>query len=203
MTITISLPRSRPVASAVVLLAAGLLPACFDPPSATTTATTFGGSTTALDGTTTDEPLETTGEPGTGTTGSSLDGGSTSPADGTESSSDGGAESSSSDGGAESSSGEPMPVCGDGVLDPTSETCDDGNLMAGDLCDASCQVETVSFAYSGAPQVLSLPAWVGEVSIEAWGAQGEARAAPGRLPRRTAAWGATSRPPCRCRPGPR
>ena len=28
--------------------------------------------------------------------------------------------------------------CGDGVLDPTCETCDDGNTISGDSCDANC-----------------------------------------------------------------
>jgi len=33
-------------------------------------------------------------------------------------------------------------VCGDGVVSPTYETCDDGNTGGGDGCDATCQTET-------------------------------------------------------------
>lgn len=35
---------------------------------------------------------------------------------------------------------EPFPICGDGLLEG-AETCDDGNVVPGDGCDASCQVE--------------------------------------------------------------
>lgn len=31
--------------------------------------------------------------------------------------------------------------CGDGVIDQSDETCDDGNLTPGDGCDAACQIE--------------------------------------------------------------
>jgi cysteine-rich repeat protein len=33
-----------------------------------------------------------------------------------------------------------LPTCGDGAIAPT-ETCDDGNAVAGDGCDATCQIE--------------------------------------------------------------
>ena len=33
------------------------------------------------------------------------------------------------------------PGCGDGVLDPVSEQCDDGNVASQDGCDALCKVE--------------------------------------------------------------
>ncbi|MCA9540619.1 MAG: DUF4215 domain-containing protein, partial [Myxococcales bacterium] len=36
-----------------------------------------------------------------------------------------------------------VPFCGDGVLMPVEEACDDGNVQAGDGCDADCQLETV------------------------------------------------------------
>jgi len=79
--------------------------------------------------------------------------------------------------GEDSSTGDPLrPVCGDGLLDPATEACDDGNLDVGDLCDASCQVETLTFGFTGAAQMLELPPWVTQVSIEAWGAQGGAAA---------------------------
>jgi cysteine-rich repeat protein len=34
------------------------------------------------------------------------------------------------------------PVCGNGITEP-GETCDDGNLLDGDGCDSSCQLEAV------------------------------------------------------------
>jgi len=37
------------------------------------------------------------------------------------------------------------PVCGDGIVDP-GEGCDDGNLVDGDCCSASCQVEAAGSA---------------------------------------------------------
>ncbi len=36
-----------------------------------------------------------------------------------------------------------VPSCGDGVLMPVEEDCDDGNLEPGDGCDADCRLETV------------------------------------------------------------
>lgn len=39
-----------------------------------------------------------------------------------------------------SCSDEPLPICGDGELDP-GETCDDGNADPGDGCSSTCQVE--------------------------------------------------------------
>jgi cysteine-rich repeat protein len=49
----------------------------------------------------------------------------------------------------------PAPfVCGDGVVKP-SEACDDGDLAAGDGCDAACQVEE-GWACAGEPSVCGL-----------------------------------------------
>ena len=36
-------------------------------------------------------------------------------------------------------------TCGDGVSHPTNEACDDGNLVAGDGCDATCNIEANAF----------------------------------------------------------
>ncbi|MEX1365694.1 MAG: glycine-rich protein [Nannocystaceae bacterium] len=140
--------------------------ACFNPPTASTNE---GGSssgtppmTSSEGGTTMVDPSNTTGvDPDTGSTGPSVD----------DTTTDGGGTTTTGPG-RESSSGEPEPLCGDGTLDPATEACDDGNRVAGDLCDSSCQVETVTFTYTGMPQSLELPPWVGEVTIEAWGAQG-------------------------------
>lgn len=71
-----------------------------------------------------------------------------------------------------SSSGDVPNVCGDGDRDPTSEECDDGNQDVGDLCDADCHFETLTFAYTGATEMLDVPAWVDTLRIEAFGAQG-------------------------------
>lgn len=145
--------------SSLAPLALVLLPVgCFNPPTASTigdgssTGDTSNGPTTMLD------PLDTTGVDPSDTTGPGLDG----------TSSDGG----STGPGEESSSGEPAVGCGDGILDAATETCDDGNLESGDLCDGTCQVETLTLGYTGAPQPIELPTWVGQVTIEAWGAQG-------------------------------
>jgi len=35
-----------------------------------------------------------------------------------------------------------VPQCGNDVLDPPGEQCDDGNLVGGDCCSATCQLET-------------------------------------------------------------
>lgn len=168
-------PRRRRcflVGSPLVLLVVGALPlACFNPPTATTTE---GGSSTGTppmtsgEGTTEVDPSDTTGvaESTAGSTGPVVDGTTTDDGGSTTGPGEGSSEGSSS-------SGEPIePVCGDGLLDPMTEACDDGNLMPGDLCDSMCQVESVTFGYTGMPQPLALPSWVGEVTIEAWGAQG-------------------------------
>jgi cysteine-rich repeat protein len=43
-------------------------------------------------------------------------------------------------------------TCGNGVIDAvTGEACDDGNIVAGDGCDASCQLEACADASSPAP----------------------------------------------------
>ena len=39
-----------------------------------------------------------------------------------------------------SCSDEPLPICGDGVIDP-GQQCDDGNMADGDGCSSSCNVE--------------------------------------------------------------
>lgn len=36
-----------------------------------------------------------------------------------------------------------ISVCGDGIIDPRAEICDDANTADGDGCDAACQHETV------------------------------------------------------------
>jgi cysteine-rich repeat protein len=63
-------------------------------------------------------------------------------------------------------------VCGDGIVEAPDESCDDGNLVPGDLCDARCQVEPLLFEYTGGEQMVVLPDWVEAVFVEAWGAQG-------------------------------
>ena len=40
-------------------------------------------------------------------------------------------------------------VCGDGILDVASETCDDGNTTSGDGCSSTCQIETVNKCGNG------------------------------------------------------
>jgi fibro-slime domain-containing protein len=35
----------------------------------------------------------------------------------------------------------PAPACGDGMLNQTSEQCDDGNTLPGDCCSGTCQIE--------------------------------------------------------------
>ena len=43
-----------------------------------------------------------------------------------------------------------MAVCGDGVLNSSAgETCDDGNVVASDGCDASCKLECLVFVTNG------------------------------------------------------
>ena len=34
-----------------------------------------------------------------------------------------------------------LPVCGDGTINQAGEECDDGNLVSGDSCSATCQIE--------------------------------------------------------------
>ena len=34
-----------------------------------------------------------------------------------------------------------LPICGDGIIDPPFEFCDDGNTLPGDGCDADCAIE--------------------------------------------------------------
>lgn len=154
--------RVTPVLAGTLGLA---IPACFNvsdaPPlvTDTTTTDTTGAPMTITEGSSGGTTLAgTSGEPDPSTT-------SVDPDSSTTMSVDPDTSGSSSD-------GVPEPMCGDGILDLATETCDDGNLEPGDLCDATCQVESVSFAYTGAPQQLDVPAWVDSLEVEAWGAQG-------------------------------
>jgi cysteine-rich repeat protein len=47
-------------------------------------------------------------------------------------------------------------LCGDGVIIPSLETCDDGNTSSGDGCSQTCSIEP-SFVCSGLPSICSLP----------------------------------------------
>ena len=38
----------------------------------------------------------------------------------------------------------PPPVCGNGVIEPPTEECDDSGTSSGDGCDAACQLESVN-----------------------------------------------------------
>ena len=38
----------------------------------------------------------------------------------------------------------PIPSCGDGIINQTSEQCDDGNIMSGDGCSPTCQTESTT-----------------------------------------------------------
>ena len=50
-----------------------------------------------------------------------------------------------------------LAVCGDNVLEPPAETCDDGNLTGGDGCSATCQLENHAPACDTAmPSIASL-----------------------------------------------
>src|SRR5690606_3325909 len=64
-----------------------------------------------------------------------------------------------------------IATCGDGLVQAGVEECEDGNEDAGDFCDA-CMFESISYAYTAAPQSVVLPPWIGAVRIEAWGARG-------------------------------
>lgn len=160
----------QPRGTAALVLAIALVPcACFNPDEpraeseSTTDPTTANPSTSTADPSTSGiatTDADTTGiEPVDSTT----DGGDTTGSTGAGESSEG-----------DSSSGGSEGACGDGELDIATETCDDGNRMSGDLCDADCQVETLTYSFTGAEETLVLPSWVGQVSIEAWGAQGGA-----------------------------
>jgi cysteine-rich repeat protein len=47
--------------------------------------------------------------------------------------------------------------CGDGIVDPPLETCDDGNTVSGDGCSKDCKIETGSTAQTNLPaQVIDL-----------------------------------------------
>jgi cysteine-rich repeat protein len=49
--------------------------------------------------------------------------------------------------------GGPLPVCGDGFVEG-AETCDDGNVNAGDGCSAACAVE-LGYTCAGEPSMCS------------------------------------------------
>ena len=36
-------------------------------------------------------------------------------------------------------------VCGDNILDPPDEECDDGNVFTGDGCSGNCKTERIAF----------------------------------------------------------
>lgn len=73
----------------------------------------------------------------TGTTSSASEGNSTGVDDSTSTTMAAG----SSTGAVEGSSGEPVPMCGDGLVD-SEEQCDDGNILGGDGCSDSCHLES-------------------------------------------------------------
>ncbi|MEY4509240.1 MAG: hypothetical protein RLZZ450_1362 [Pseudomonadota bacterium] len=72
-------------------------------------------------------------------------------------------------------------ACGDGVVESALETCDDGNVVAGDGCTASCQRE-VGYLCTGAPSLCCFAdaaaayALLGEATHDA--ATGEVTLAP-------------------------
>lgn len=156
-------PDLRRAAALVATMGLTSLSACFNVEDAPPLGTDTGTPMTTEPGTTT-EPGATT-EPGTTT----MDDPSTStgPVDPSTSTSPIDPDTSGS-----SSSDGPAGVCGDGVLDLASETCDDGNTAPGDLCDAACQVETLVLSFTGDVQLVDVPAWVDSLEIEAFGAQG-------------------------------
>jgi cysteine-rich repeat protein len=51
------------------------------------------------------------------------------------------------------------PVCGNGVLEG-SEQCDDGNLVTGDGCSATCQLETYYRCDNSLPNICKIDAVV-------------------------------------------
>lgn len=57
---------------------------------------------------------------------------------------DAGGMADAADGGDPSDMG-PQPGCGDGVLEPSTETCDDGNLRSHDGCSSGCTEETLAW----------------------------------------------------------
>jgi cysteine-rich repeat protein len=157
------------LASALVAFTGPLsLTACFDVKDAPPLGDTSTGPSVTTEPGTTAEPDDTTttSDPTTGEAPES----STGPVDPDSSTGPVDPDSSSTS----SSSGPPLePMCGDGALDlDLGETCDDGNLDDGDLCDASCQVETLVLVYTGGVQMLDVPDWVDSLEVEAWGAQG-------------------------------
>lgn len=53
------------------------------------------------------------------------------------------------------------PACGDGVIQPASEQCDDGNSAAGDGCSATCQAEPPSEIEPNGTRPTATPQWPG------------------------------------------
>jgi cysteine-rich repeat protein len=158
----------RRAVALVAFMGSSSLTACFDVKDAPPLGESSTGPSVTTEPGTTMEPDETTTTPDP-TTGEAPES-STGPVDPETSTGPVDPDTSSSS----SSSGPPLgPMCGDGNLDlENDETCDDGNLDDGDLCDASCQVETVVLAFTGGVQMLDVPDWVDSLEVEAWGAQG-------------------------------
>jgi cysteine-rich repeat protein len=156
----------RRAVALVALVGSSSLTACFDVKDAPPLGESSTGPSVTTEPGTTMEPDETTTTPDP-TTGDAPES-STGPVDPETSTGPVDPDTSTS-----SSSGPPLdPLCGDGNLDLDSETCDDGNLDDGDLCDASCQVETLVLLHTGGVQMLEVPDWVDSLEVEAWGAQG-------------------------------
>lgn len=90
-----------------------------------------------------------------GASGETTDAGSDTTA--TSSGTDGTGDAQASSDGTESSTGDPMPECGNGVLEafgPEPEECDDNNLVPDDGCDETCALDrrvfVTSALYNGA-----------------------------------------------------
>ncbi|HYP77767.1 MAG TPA: DUF4215 domain-containing protein [Polyangiaceae bacterium] len=62
---------------------------------------------------------------------------------------DPGEECDEGSGGASACVGCQLARCGDGVIHPEHEQCDDGNQLPGDGCSAACRVEPVAIALGG------------------------------------------------------
>jgi cysteine-rich repeat protein len=53
------------------------------------------------------------------------------------------------------------PSCGDGVIQPGSEQCDDGNVAAGDGCGSTCQAEAPNEIEPNSTIATATPQWPG------------------------------------------
>ena len=160
----------RTVMRAVLTVTLSTTAACFNPGAKSSSDTGTEGSssgTSTTDGSSSGSSATDTSTTHDGSSSSSGAADSSSGGDDTSSSS----TTAQTDSGS-SSSGEPVAICGDGVLDRATEQCDDANDVAGDLCDAACHFESLTFSFTGASESFEVPAWVDELRIEAWGAQG-------------------------------